>query len=270
MYVAAYDFRGQLLWQVRPGPFASRHGYCSSPTLWKDKVILNGDHDGPAYLIALDRRTGRTLWKTMRPNNTRSYCPPIIRTIEGCNQMVLSGNMCVASYDPDTGTQHWIIDGPTEQFVASLVYNGELFFMTAGYPDHFMQAIAPDGSGNVTETHVVWQKTQDCSYVPSPIAVGPYFLLTSDGGIATCLNAKTGDSVWRERLGRHFSASPISVAGLVYFLSDRGIMTVVKPGPSFESVARNELGEKTFASPAVSGGRLFLRGEQHLYCIGAD
>lgn len=269
MYVAAYDFKGNLVWEVRPGPFASRHGYCSSPTLWKDKVILNGDHDGPAYLIALDRRTGRMLWKTMRPNNTRSYCAPIIRTIEGRNQMVLSGNLCVASYDPDTGEQHWIIDGPTEQFVASLVYNGELLFMTCGYPDHFMQAIAPDGSGNVTKTHVVWQKTEDCSYVPSPIAVGPYFLLTSDGGVATCLNAKTGEAVWRERLGRHFSASPISAVGRVYFLSDKGITTVVKPGPALEVVARNELGEKTFASPAVSNGRLFLRSEKHLYCIGA-
>ncbi|UCD50197.1 MAG: PQQ-like beta-propeller repeat protein [Phycisphaerales bacterium] len=270
MYVAAYDFDGKLIWEVRPGPFASMHGYCSSPILWKDKVLLNGDHDGPAYLLALDRKTGRTLWKTMRPNNTRSYCAPIVRTIDGRNQMILSGNLCVASYDPDTGKQHWIIDGPTEQFVASLVYNGELLFMTAGFPDHFMQAIRPDGQGNVTSTHVVWQKDKDCSYVPSPIAVGPYFLLTSDGGVATCLNAQTGESLWRERLGRHFSASPISAAGLVYFLSDRGMMTVVKPGPLLEIVARNELGEETYASPAISGSRLFLRSEQHLYCITAN
>jgi outer membrane protein assembly factor BamB len=268
MCVAAYDFEGNLLWEVRPGPFASMHGYCSSPTLWKDKVILNGDHDGPAYLIALDRATGRTLWKTMRPNNTRSYCAPIIRRIGGRNQMVLSGNLCVASYDPDTGQQHWIIDGPTEQFVASVVYNGELLFMTCGFPDHFMQAIRPDGRGNVTDTHVVWQKDKDCSYVPSPIAVGPYFLLTSDTGVATCLEAKTGESLWRERLGPHFSASPVTANGLVYFLSDKGIMTIVKPGPAFEVVARNELGEKTFASPAISHGRLFLRSENHLYCIG--
>lgn len=269
MYVAAYDFEGNLLWQVRPGPFASMHGYCSSPILWKDKVLLNGDHDGPAYLIALDRQTGRTLWKTPRPNNTRSYCAPIIRTIEGRNQMILSGSMCVASYDPDTGQQHWIIDGPTEQFVASLVYNGELLFMTCGFPDHFMQAIRPDGRGNVTDTHVVWQKDKDCSYVPSPIAVGPYFLLTSDTGVATCLEAKTGESLWRERLGPHFSASPVTAQGRVYFLSDKGVMTVVKPGRAFEVVARNELGEKTYASPAISHGRLFLRSEQHLYCITA-
>jgi outer membrane protein assembly factor BamB len=268
MYVAAYDFEGKRIWEVRPGPFASRHGYCSSPILWKDKVILNGDHDGPGYLIALDRATGRTLWKTPRPNNTRSYCAPIIRTIGPRNQMVLAGTLCVASYDPDTGKQHWIIDGPTEQYVASLVYNGEFFFLTCGFPDRFMQAIRPDGRGNVTDTHVVWQKDKDCSYVPSPIAIGPHFLLTSDTGVATCLNAKTGESLWRQRLGPHFSASPVSANGLVYFLSDKGVATIVKPGPSFEVVARNELGEKTFASPAISNGRLFLRAENHLYCVG--
>ncbi|MHC4518372.1 MAG: outer membrane protein assembly factor BamB family protein, partial [Planctomycetota bacterium] len=142
-----------------------------------------------------------------------------------------------------------------------------LFFLTCGFPDRFMQAIRPDGEGNVTETHVVWQRDKDCSYVPSPIAAGPYFLLTSDNGVATCLNAKTGQSFWRERLGPHFSASLVSANGLVYFLSDKGIMTIVKPGPSFDVVASNELGEKTFASPAISNGHLFLRAEKHLYCI---
>jgi outer membrane protein assembly factor BamB len=142
--------------------------------------------------------------------------------------------------------------------------------MTAGFPDLFMQAIRPDGQGNVTDTHVVWQKDKDCSYVPSPIAVGSHFLLTSDTGVATCLEARTGQIVWRERLGPHFSASPVTANGLVYFLSDKGVMTVIKPGPPFEVVARNELGEETYASPAISDGRLFLRSEQHLYCITAN
>ena len=93
---------------------------------------MNGDHDGPAYIVALDREDGETIWKTPRPNRTRSYCVPIIRTIDGRNQMILSGSKCVASYDPDTGKQHWIIDGPTQQYVASIVYNGDMLFMTCG------------------------------------------------------------------------------------------------------------------------------------------
>ena len=268
MFVAAYDFDGDEVWAVRPGVFASRHGYCSSPVLWKDKVLVNGDHDGPAYLLALARTSGETIWKTPRPNKTRSYCAPIVRTIDGRNQMILSGSLCVASYDPDTGKQHWIIDGPTEQYVASLVYNGELLFLTCGFPDLFLQAIRPTGSGNVTKTHVVWQKDKDCSYVPSPISIGPYFLVVSDTGVATCYEAETGESQWRQRLGPHFSASLITANGLAYFLSDKGVMTIVKPGPKFEVVARNDIGEDMRASPAISESQMFLRGVNNLYCIG--
>ena len=101
---------GNELWTVRPYPFSSKHGYCSSPILWKDKLIINGDHDGDAYLVVIDRKSGKELWKTERPNKTRSYCTPIIRTIGGRNQMILSGSLCVASYDPDNGKQHWIVD----------------------------------------------------------------------------------------------------------------------------------------------------------------
>lgn len=268
MFAAAYDFDGNEVWSVRPGVFSSMHGYCSSPVLWKDKVLVNGDHDGPAYLIALERDTGRTIWKTDRPNKTRSYCPPIVRTIDGRNQVILSGSLCVASYDPDTGEQHWIIDGPTEQFVASLVYNGELLFMTCGFPDLFVQTIRPTGSGNVTKTHVAWQREKDCAYVPSPIAIGPYFLGVSDSGAATCYEAATGDILWRERLGPHFSASLVTANGLAYFLSDKGVMTIIKPGPKFEVIARNDVAEDMRASPAVSSRQILIRGLNNLYCIG--
>ncbi len=268
MFIAAYDFEGHQVWAVHPGTFSSMHGYCSSPVLWKDKVIVNGDHDGAGYLVALDRATGKTVWKAPRPNNTRSYCTPLIASMGGRNQAVLSGSKCVAGYDPDTGTPLWIVDGPTEQFVASPVYNGNLLFMTCGFPEFFLQAIRPDGTGNVTKTHVVWQKEKDCSYVPSPIAVGPYFLVVSDTGIARCLEAAGGRDLWRERLGPHYSASLVTANGLVYFLSDKGVMTIIRPGPKLEIVARNELGEETYASPALSAGQIFLRGLSHLYCVG--
>jgi outer membrane protein assembly factor BamB len=181
--------------------------------------------------------------------------------------MILAGSLCVASYDPDTGKQHWIIDGPTEQFVASLVYNGEVLFMTCGFPKRFMQAIDPTGSGNVTKSHVMWTTTKGCSYVPSPVSIGPYFLVVADNGVASCFVAKTGERLWMERLPDRHSASLISANGLAYFLSDRGVMTVIKPGPKFVVVAQNKLGEETNASPAVYDGQLFLRGDKHLFCI---
>jgi outer membrane protein assembly factor BamB len=270
MVVAAYDFAGNQQWLVRPGEFNSVHGFCSSPVLYKDSVIVNGDHDGDAYIVALDRASGRTLWKTPRENKTRSYCVPIIRELDGRMQLLLSGSKCVASYDPDTGTRHWIVDGPTEQFVASLVVNKGLVFVTGGYPDHHLLAIRPTGrnDANITGTHIVWRDTKGVSYVPSPVAVGDYFVIVSDDGIASCLDATTGKRLWTERLGDHHSASLVTAGGLAYFLSDSGVTRVVRPGPSFDLVAQNALGENCFASPAVSDGQLFIRTEKSLYCIG--
>jgi outer membrane protein assembly factor BamB len=270
MFVAAYDFAGEKLWEVRPGGFASKHGYCSCPVLWNGKVIVNGDHDGDAYIVALDQKTGETLWKTDRPNKTRSYCTPIFREINGKTQMILSGSLSVVSYDPDTGKQIWLIDGPTEQFVASLVYHEEsnLLFLTCGFPQKHMLAIRPDGSGNVTKTHVAWRDIEGAAYVPSPAVVGDYFVLVADNGVASCFVAKTGERYWRERLPGGHSASLLSANGLAYFVSDEGIVSVVKPGKEFDVVAQTPLGEKVSASPAVYDNHLYLRGENHLYCIG--
>jgi hypothetical protein len=269
MFVAAYDFRGTLRWAARPGPFFSHHGFCSSPVLYHELVILNGDHDGDSYLIALDRTDGHTTWKTTRENHTRSYSAPIIRQMAGKAQMVLSGNKCVASYDPENGKRYWIIDGPTEQFVASPVFSGQTGFVyiTAGYPDHHILAIRPDGTGDVAQTHIVWRTTRGAAYVPSPIIEGDYFLVVSDSGVAHCFDAQTGRLAWSERIGEEH-ASLVSAEGRIYFLNDRGVMNVVKPGPEFVLLARNDIGERCFASPAISQGRIFLRGDKHLFCIG--
>jgi outer membrane protein assembly factor BamB len=180
------------------------HGFCSSPTLYRDKVIVNGDHDGDSYLVALSRADGRVLWKTPRENHTRSYCAPLIRDIAGRTQMVLSGDKCVASFDPDHGRRWWVIDGPTEQFVASPVYSAKtgLIYITGGFPDHHILAIQPDGTGNVTRTHIVWRTTRGVAYVPSPIIAGDYFLVVSDSGVAHGFEAATGKLAWQERLAR--------------------------------------------------------------------
>ncbi len=268
MFVAAFDFSGKRLWEKQPGGFSSKHGYCSSPVLWGGKLIINGDHDGDAYLVALDKKTGKEIWKTDRPNKTRSYCTPLLRTIEGRNQMILSGSKSVASFDPDNGKQHWLIDGPTEQYVASLVYNGSLLFLTCGFPERHMLAIDPTGSGNVTKTHVPWRDTKGASYVPSPLSLGDYFLVVSDNGVGTCFVAKTGEQLWQERLPGKHSASMISARGYAVFLSDKGVMSVVKPGKEFKIAFQSELGEETYASPVIHNDQWIIRGVEYLYCIG--
>jgi len=182
---------------------------------------------------------------------------------------VLAGSKCVASYDPANGKLHWMIDGPTDQFVASPVYSERtgLVYITGGYPDHHTLAIKPDGSGNVTGSKIVWRTNKGVAYVPSPIIEGDYFLIVSDSGVAHCFEAATGKLQWQERMGEHH-ASLVSANGLVYFLNDNGVMHVVKPAAQYDLVAQNDLGERTFASPAISDGQLFIRGDKHLFCIG--
>jgi outer membrane protein assembly factor BamB len=271
--VVCYDFDGNEVWRKSPGRFSSVHGFCSSLLLYKDMVILNADQDATgddrAYIVALDKATGQERWRIDRPNRVRSYCPPVVYQAGGKAQMVLSGSKCVASYDPDTGKQHWIVDGPTDQFVASMVFTDDTFMITGGFPTLHILGIRPDGQGNVTSTHVLWHERKSPAYVPSPIAAGKHFFLVSDEGTASCLEAKTGTRMWQERLGRHHRPSPVSAGGNLYFLDDDGQTFVVKADPKFELVAKNALGEGCFASPAISRGQIFIRGLKNLYCIGA-
>ncbi len=266
--VAAYDLNGNKKWESNLGQFVSAHGFCSNPVLFDDLVIVNGDHDGESYLFALDQGTGEIRWKDKRDNGIRSYATPIIRNLDGRLQMVLSGSESVISYDPRTGKRYWTMDGPTEQFVASMVDDGKRFFVTAGYPDHHILAINPDGHGNVTETHIAWRTERGAAYVPSPVVSGKYLVVVADNGIASCFDSASGERQWMARVGPRFSASLVAADGLVYLTSDRGVTTVIKPGPALEKVAENDLGEFVSSSPAVSQGQIFIRGHENLYCIG--
>jgi hypothetical protein len=160
------------------------------------------------------------------------------------------------------------MDGPTEQFVASLVEDGRYVYLTAGFPERHVLAIKPDGSGHVGDEQIVWRTRKNCSYVPSPIFCSGYLLVAADDGIATCYHAASGKLQWTDRLGTHYSASLVTAGGLVYFLADDGIMQVVRPGKKLDVVAENPLGEYCYASPAISQSQLFIRGEKHVYCIG--
>lgn len=267
--LACYDMDGNEVWRKSPCEFFSVHGFCSSPILYKDLVILNCDQDSPAAcIVAYDKDTGQEKWRAERPNRTRSYCTPIIRELAGKQQLVLSGSKCVASYDPDTGRQLWIMDGPTEQFVASPVVTDGIVLITGGFPTYHLVAINPDGTGDISSSKVLWHEHGSvASYVPSPIAAGDWFFVVSDGGVASCWEAKTGTMLWKRHLGQHHSASAVSARGNLYFPADNGDTFVVKAAPKFELVSQNPLGEEVRASPAISHGEIFIRGLQHLFCI---
>ena len=221
----------------------------ASPIVWDDRVFtvsaLPDTQD--RLLLCLDRRTGKLLWR-------QTVLTAPLERKHGLNSF--------ASSTPAT-------DGELV-YVASPVYSERcgLLLITGGFPDHHILAIRPDGAGNVTQTHIAWRTTRGVAYVPSPIIAGDYFLVIADSGVAHCFTARTGDLLWTERLGSQHAAI-VSAEGRVYFLNDKGSTTVVQPGPQFRCVAQNDLGEKCFASPAISHGQLFLRGDRHLFCLGA-
>lgn len=270
--VFCFDYDGTELWQHTPGEFHSQHGFCSPPLLYKDLVIVNCDQDAPkgqrAYLVALDKRTGAEKWRIDRPNRLRSYCPPVVIEVAGKKQMVLTGSKCVAAYDPDTGAPVWLVDGPTEQFVSSVVCHDGLVLLTAGFPVHWVMAIDPTGSGNVTKTHVKWSVKNEGGYVPSPVAHGGNLYLVDDKGAASAWDARTGKQLWKEQLGRSkHHASAVLAEGRVYLFADDGTCHVLKAAGEYEALAKNALGEPVFASPAFSDGDIFVRGAKHLWCL---
>ncbi len=283
MQVACYDYDGKRVWMRSPGKLLSVHGFCSSPILHKNLVILNGDQDAQAYLVALDKETGAERWRIDRPNRTRSYCTPILihaKNKPDVTQLVLSGSKCVTGYDADSGKLLWIIDGPTEQYVASLVFLDDVLFLTTGFPEFHLMGISPEGSGNITNSkYIRWHiphkvnrvsHNSGASYVPSPIAAGGYFYVVSDTGFLSCLEPQTGKRLWKEKLARHVSASPVLADGYLYFIDDEGTTHVFKADGKFTVPHKNKLDEECYASPAVSHGHIFIRGLHSLYCIGAD
>jgi outer membrane protein assembly factor BamB len=268
--VAAFDFSGKQVWLVRPGDFQNDHGFSSSPVLYEDKVILSAQGKQGNFLVALSRVDGHTLWKNALDNPSNSFGQPLARLLAGRPQIILYGDKAVTSFNPQDGARLWFVDSPFTDFVITPVFSEQagLLLSTSSWPKKELQAIKPDGQGDVTQTKIVWRSAPGAPYVPSPIAVDRFFLTVGEAGNEIyCFEAATGQILWHEPFG-HCHASPVSVGGLIYFLNDKGVTQVIKPGDRYELVASNDLGEKCFASPALSRGQIFLRGATDLYCIG--
>jgi len=261
--VAAYDLEGNPVWRKSPGRFTSMHGWSCSPVLYGDSIIVNCDHDGDGYIVRLRRDTGDEVWRIERPNHTRSYCNPTIFDVGGVKHMVLSGSKCTTDYDPDSGKQRWLVDGPTEQYVASMVYTDGVFCITAGFPEFHTLGISPDGK-------VLWRQRGQglAAYVPSPVAFGKWFFLVSENGHGICFDAKTGQILWSRQLGRHHRPSNALAGGNVYWLADDGTCYVTRASDRFQLVSKVELNEPCNASPAFSNGDIFIRTDSHLWCVG--
>jgi outer membrane protein assembly factor BamB len=270
LHLSALDLDGKIAWQKEAGGFQSEHGYGSSPLLHGSLVIVLGDSRKDNFVAGLDRATGKVVWKTARTTTGKhgGYATPVVATLAGKSQLILTGYHQVTSYDPDTGKLIWSCDGPSEVTACTAACGDGIVFATGGFPEKELLAIRADGRGDVTRTHLLWKTNKGVTYVPSPLYHEGRLYVINDGGVATCFEGKTGKEHWQDRLPGAFSSSPVLVGDLLYATSEAGKTFVLKAGPKFELVATNDLADGGFATPAVCGGRIFLRTNQYLYCIG--
>jgi outer membrane protein assembly factor BamB len=269
--VAAYDFSGKQIWLQRPGTFFSPHGYSCSPALFEDKVIINGDSQGDSFVAALSKVDGHIIWKIPHERPAHSFSTPIFRQMAGKMQMIFCGNKEIASYNPSDGSKYWFVSGPSEDYCSTPVYNEKsgLVLVSSAWPVRILVAIKPDGQGDVTKSKVVWQTKKGAYYVPSPVCTDDYIYTTMTTGQVHCIEVATGNILWVKEMGTQYS-SPVLADGLVYMPNDEGVITIIKPGPKFESIGKNSIGEKMYASPAISNGRIYLRSFKHLFCISKN
>ncbi len=267
---AALTTAGAIVWKAR-FDYVSQHGAGGSPIVYGDLLIFSCDGSDVAFVVALDKHTGKVKWKTNRgfPADQAYTTPLVIRTAER-DQLISVGAFRARAYDPATGKEIWRVrydEGFSN--VPRPVFAHGLVFIATGFQQPSLLAVRPDGTGDVTKTHIVWTLTRGAPLTPSPLAVADELYLVTDGGIATCLDARTGAIVWQQRLGGTYSASPVFADGRIYFLAEQGVTTVIAPGKEFRRLAANALDGGLLASMAVSSGSLFLRTDSHLYRITA-
>lgn len=271
---AALDRDGNVLWKRTDLKHRPWHGNGNSPILVDNLLVINVDGADVQYVIALDKATGKPVWKTDRKIDVErkySYCTPLLIDVKGQKQIVSPAAGAVLAYEPKTGKEIWRVrldDGYSN--VPRPVYSHGLVFVSNSTDYPHLHAIKPDGMGDVTDTHIAWKMKRQVPLTSSFVVVGDEMYLVSDLGVASCLDVRTGTTHWRERLGGNHSASPIAGDGKVYFQSEEGVGIVLKAGTKFEVLARNRLEETTMASYAVGGGALFIRTDKHLYRIGGN
>ncbi len=271
--LTAFDFDGNVVWEKDLGTFPNEWGFASSPVLHGDQLILVSDSDAEDFVLAVHKRTGEEIWRTSRNGAVRAWPVPVIWNVEGRDQIVVSGSGVVRAYDPENGRELWRVSGLTRWVAPTPVSAHGLLYVVSGGPGGSVgMAIRPGGRGDITNTHVAWRYDRATPYIPSPVVLGDHFYMVRSGGIMTCLNARTGEEVWQERLPARgdYYASLIAAEDKIYALSEDGEVTVVAAGPRYRVVARNSIGERTMATPAVSDGQLFIRTDETLFAIGGS
>jgi len=281
-----FDFNGKELWtrdiQKEYGQFGLQWGYASSPLLHEDSLYVQVLHgmktDDASYVMRIDKKTGKTLWKVDRPTNAirespDSYTTPALLRYGKTTEIVITGGDCVTGHDSATGKELWRANGlnpdnnPSFRIVASPIVFDDIIYA----PTRIKQLLAlkAGGRGDITSSHVLWS-TGNGPDVPTPVTDGKYFYVVNDRGIMFCLDAKTGAEVYVQQRIKPgtYSSSPVLADGKIYITNEDGLTTVVAAGPKFEVLAENPLNDYVLSSPAISDGQIFIRTAAHLYAIG--
>ncbi|HET9714300.1 MAG TPA: PQQ-binding-like beta-propeller repeat protein [Pyrinomonadaceae bacterium] len=271
----AYDFKGKLVWKAQLGNIGTLGmGAATSPILFDNLVIVQADEENAtsSFIVALDKKTGKEVWKTPRKIQV-SWCTPLLVRTATRTELITSGTEAVIAYDPATGKELWRHKGLDSNAIPSPVANNEMAYFVAGFPTKITYAIRLGQNGDLTGTpNVSWKYEKGTAYVPSPILYGDYLYLTTDRGILTALDAKTGEVKYeggRIPIPATFTASPVAFEGKILMTSEDGDTFLIKAGPKHEILGTNSVGEAVYASPAIADGRIFIRGEKNLYCIGS-
>ena len=263
---------GARLWQRHLGkeysPFDISWGHGSSPALYGDLVNLLCDHRPASYLLALDKRTGAVRWKADRPAGTVSYTTPTVVPGPNGDELIVNSTGRVDSYDPRTGTLLWWVGEPHNFAIPVPAWDGTLLYLSRGYRSGPYLAVAPGGRGDVARSHVRWSMPTGAPYVSSLTYYEGLLYMANDAGIVTCLDPASGQKVWQQRIEGIFTASPVAADGKIYLVSETGETIVLAAGREPRVLERNPIGERSVASPALSDGQIFLRTDEHLFCVG--
>ena len=269
-WTTALDRDGKQLWQTKIADYKLHQGYGSSPAVYGPLVIVSADNKLGGAVAGIDRVSGKVVWTKTRPK-VPNYASPVIITLHGKDQLLMTGCDLVSSYDPLTGDLNWEFKGATTECVTTTVTDGTRIFTTGGFPKNHIAAVNADGSGKVE-----WEVNARV-YVPSLLCRDNRLFGILDAGVASCWNSATGEELWKSQLGGTFSSSPVLVADLIYAANEEGSMFIFKASAeSFQLVAENKLGDNVMATPTICGGRIYHRvamqdgdtRQEYLFCIG--
>ena len=278
---AALDAQnGEKLWERRDLECNHWRGAGSSPILWKNLWICHFDGADHQFIIALDKQTGKTVWRRERSHGfggtdngdlKKAYSTPLLIEAAGKTQLISAASRAVFSYEPASGEEIWHVTFERFSSTARPLFDGELVYANTGFGKGELLAIRPDGSGDVSKNRIVWHVKRGVgSKTSSILHDGLIYSVVDKGGVVSCIEAKTGEPVWTDRVGGNFSASPVLADGLIWFCDERGKTTAIAPGRKFEKVGVNRLESGCMASPAVAGKALYIRTRTHLYRIEKD